>query len=520
MQPNQPQPKLSKEEQKAKKKQQQEQAERERQAKLKELELGHIINTFNRRLREEITDLPTIYRLSMNALKELVKADHASLALIDDDKPEQYLVKVESDLPKAPQGKQLDPALANIKTALNLEINPAEGTLLPSVIKSRQPVVVPDVSKFPDENIQKWAAAHNMKSLFLAPLVVNDAVTGIVSIYTVNNFRAFLPVEVVYCQKLVSALAKAIENAPPTLPEELKSIIKKLAKAPPSSGHVDNFNRMYRHAFQVLLAEQEEPVEALEQVLNRDGDPLLVLWYQLAAMSSLEGELASYMRTMVEEQYRQTLTYVRKHREEGMKLPPGFKDMVKFVEKFPVFKLETLLPEEPLEELIEKVEEAVEAGHLISQGALIADIEQGEMLPDFLSIPATLDLRREIKAQIELADTPAGMDSDKLLDLLSHRAMSEIAKVASRELAEETLFQISAFMELDPDQQETKIDQLATALYRRFMGNLMGAIFGEPNAWGREVVQALKDKGQEATKQRKILIGKLARQEEEEEEED
>lgn len=519
MQPNQPQPKLSKDEQKAKKKQQQEQAEREKQAKIKELELGHIINTFNRRLREEITDLPTIYRMAMNALKDLVKADHVTLALAG-EQPDLFLVKMESDLPKPVPGKPPDPAQVGIKSALNFEISVVEGSLVPSIVKSRQPVVIPDVSKFPEEGVQKWAAAWNMKSLFLAPLVTNDQVQGMVSIYTVNGFRAFLPVEIVYCQKLVGAVAKAIENAPPTLPEDLKGIIKKLAKAPPSSGHVDNFNRMYRQAFQVIASDQEERIEAIDQVLERDGDPLLVLWYQLAAMSALEGETAAYMRALVEEQYRQTVLHVRKHREEGLKLPPGFKDMLKFVERFPSIKLESLLPEEPLEELTEKLEEAVEAGHLISQGALIADIEQGEMLPEFLSIPATLDLRREIKSQIDVADTPSGMDSERLLDGLTLRAISEIAKVASREMGEAALFQIPSFLELEPDQQEGKIEQLSLALYRRFMGNLAGAVFGQPNAWGREVIEALKEKGQEATKQRKILVGKMARQEEEEEDED
>ncbi|MBC7544067.1 MAG: hypothetical protein H7338_15185, partial [Candidatus Sericytochromatia bacterium] len=73
-----------------------EKAERARQERLKELELGHILSGFTRRLKDEILDLPMIHKLACNVAKELLKVDHVTLSVKEGD---VFKVVAEADIP-------------------------------------------------------------------------------------------------------------------------------------------------------------------------------------------------------------------------------------------------------------------------------------------------------------------------------------------------------------------------------------------------------------------------------------
>lgn len=499
-----------------------EKAERARQERLKELELGHILSGFTRRLKEEILDLPMIHKLACNVAKDLLKVDHVALAVHEE---ETFKVVAESDIPKVKKpeaGAAPDPKAVPQLPRTGWEW-PTSSPIITQIVGTSQGVLLPDASQFPDDTLKAAIAKFGLKSQYFLPVLVGGQVQAILELQTTLQPKVVVPVEMTFCQKLTAALGRAIENAPPILPDELKGVVKKLQKAN-NPHHIDLFNKTFDQVFTLILGELEDDDHSdIVQIMERDEQPPLKLWLRLALMTQLEGERAQIFRQGLNEQYTQ-------HREHCIKLEvkvaPGYRDLLKYMAKWPAAVPEELLPKEQLEHLDEEVDKAVR-GELFhdkketkdlkkEQIFLINDIEQSSMMPNFVSVPAAFDLRQQIKAH--LVELPEEVDGAALLDILTQQAMREISKNAGRELAEKVLYEKEGFLELPPDQQIERIEALAKYLHYRFMGNLIPILRGQAGDWAKDVVKALKDRAKEAARQRTVLVGKLMSDDEEEEE--
>jgi hypothetical protein len=499
-----------------------EKAERARQERLKELELGHILSGFTRRLKDEILDLPMIHKLACNVAKDLLKVDHVALAVKEG---EAFKVVAEAEIPKVKKpepGAAPDPrAVAPQQPRTGWEW-PTSSPLITQIVSSGQGVLLPDASQFPDDSLKAAIAKFGLKSQYFLPVMVSGQVQAILELQTTVQPKVVVPVEMTFCQKLTASLGRAIENAPPILPDELKGVVKKLQKAN-NPHHIDLFNKTFDQVFTLILGElEEEDHSDIVAIMERDEQPPLKLWLRLALMTQLEGERAQIFRQAMNELYTQ-------HRENCIKLEikvaPGFRDLLKYMAKWPAAVPDDLLPKEQLENLDGEVDKAVR-GELFhdkketkdlkkEQVFLINDIEQASMMPNFISVPAAFDLRQQIKAH--LVELPEEVDGAALLDILTQQAMREISKNAGREMAEKVLYEKEGFLELPPDQQIERIEALAKYLHYRFMGNLIPILRGQAGDWAKDVVKALKDRAKEAAKQRTVLVGKLLSNDEEEE---
>lgn len=531
-----PQPKAKKglRQQLAERRAEAEKAERARQERLKELELSHILGGFNRRLKEEILDQPMIHKLACNVLKELLKVDHVALSMRgepaakegDEDgsapanEPQPFKVVAESDLPKvkAPEaGQPPDPKAAPIPVSRMAWEWPPTSALMQQMLAANQGVMLPDVNQFPDDTLKAAVTKFSLKSIYFLPVVVGGQIIAFLEVQATQSPKLMIPVEVTFAQKLCANLARAIENAPPILPDELKGVVKKLQKAN-NPNNVDLFNKTFDLVFTLIMGElEDEEHEDLIKVMERDEQPPLQLWLRLALMTQLTDERASICRLAFQELYQQ-------HREHcqtlEIKVVPGYRDLIKYMGKFPLPIAKDLLPEEPMTKLDEDIDQAVR-GQLFHEkrdnGLLINDIEQTQMMVNFVSIPAAFDLRQQIKSHlVNLADE---VDPTLLLDRLCQASMREIAKSTAREMAEKVLYEQEGFLEQSSDDQLEKIEALAKYLHYRLMGNLIPVLRGQASDWSKKILKDLKERSKEAAKQRAVLVGKLLQEDEAEAEE-
>ncbi|MBC7544621.1 MAG: hypothetical protein H7338_18015, partial [Candidatus Sericytochromatia bacterium] len=436
-----------------------------------------------------------------------------------------FKVVAEADIPKI---KKPEPGTVPDPKAVPPQVTrmgwewPASSPLITQIATSGQGVLLPDASQFPDDALKAAILKYALKSQYFLPVMVSGQVQALLEVQTTLQPKVIIPVEMTFTQKLTGGLGRAIENAPPALPDELKGVVKKLQKAN-NPHHIDFFNKTFDLVFTLILGElEDEDHHEIEEMMARDEQPPLKLWLRLALMTQMEADRALICRQAMNELYTQ-------HREQcitlEIKVAPGFRDLLKYMAKWPASLPDGLIPKEQLEILNADVDRAVK-GELFhekketgdakkEQIYLINDIEQASMMPNFVSIPAAFDLRAQIKAH--LVEVPEEVDSAALLDVLSQQAMREISKNAAREMSEKVLYDQEGFLEHPPDQQIERIESLAKFLHYRFMGNLIPVLRGQASDWAKGIVKALKERAKEASKQRTILVGKLLSNQDEEE---
>lgn len=587
--PGQGQP-MSKEQKRA----EAEKQKRLQQEKLRASELMHQIGAFTKTLSTAVIDTPMMYKLGCNTYKTMMRADHC-IAGIFKEFPETGIICVVNaeaigvkeikkpappPLPKGqpPPPPPPEPDLTKPPPKPLLPQNPPKpGTILPTIdfwleipviMKMRelkQPVMIPDASKFSEPELAKFATAFGIKSLLAVPVTIKNSVHGVIIVYTINAFQAFAPVEITHLQKGVSILAKSVETAPPNLPDEMKKkVITKITKAEDSKKVIAYYTSMLDDVFDFIIGEMEE-IEAktaeLEEstpsteeakqeeqgVINSEETPKPVekkitdsellklfmedrkkeeslmrkVWFQLAKFLEFDGDKALLSKIALEENFAQAEEDAT---EKDIYPPPGFKLLIKYLNstKKTIGLEQYAIPAETITSINEEIDKAVR-GQLIHKSddpkaTLINDVEQSDMLANFVSIPAAMDFRQHVKAAAEETDIPEEIDILVLLDDLCYAGMKEIVKSVGQAIAEKNLFELPNFLEQPEAVQLTQTESLTTHIQRRVMANLVGVLKGKSTDWTKGIVDKLKQKSKEAAKKRAVLVGKITVEQEEEEE--
>ncbi|RZL65729.1 MAG: sigma-70 family RNA polymerase sigma factor [Pedobacter sp.] len=291
--PNDPQggnpqdPKLLKQ----KKREEAEKAKKLQQEKRRQVELNMQLGTFSRTLATSVMDTSTMMKLACNTLKSMLQCDHVAISVFEDH-PEirqgvLCLGKSESNLPKLPPPPQPKKKEEDNKPKIKrmmvgdevieivekpekkkkeeeekdkepekpkpmFPVAPKEpfkpGTLprleyiiwdIPLMYKMRdikQPAMIPDPSKFPDPELVKFAGIYLIKSVLFVPIIATnpenneETVTGVLGAMNVNEPKVFTQTEISFAQKIIGVLSKAVNNAPPDLPVNVKKVITSISK--------------------------------------------------------------------------------------------------------------------------------------------------------------------------------------------------------------------------------------------------------------------------------------------------
>lgn len=540
----------------------QKKAEAERQKKIQQekiraLELNHQVVGFQKNLTNSVIDTPMMFKLGANTLKTMLKADHCTVAVFEEypSTGRICIVREESNLPVV---KEKKPTTKEKKGGKDQQIKkpeeeedltnkapvpkppptqpPKPGQLpnltgvflnnmqiIEQVRTTKKPLLIPDASKFPEPAVQQFSKWYGIKTMLLLPMELNGEVAGIVTIYTVNDPIIFTANEISYSEKAIAIMAKAVETAPPELPEEMKKkVIRHMTRSDNSNLVIDFFSETLDNVFEYIIGElSPEDSKNLKQVLEERKNEETILrkvWYQLGELIKVEGDQAILCKMSLREQLRQREEYSA---ELNDVLPPGFKELYKFLNK----KLKTpkLTSKGISEELIEKIDNEID--HIVrgdmllkegSKAIVFHDVEQSDMLVNFCSVQAAHDFRKHIKANIN--DVPEEIDESLLLSELSHQGMREISKTVARNIAEKYLFETEGFLDQPEEKQTEQTEELSLYIHRRIMAALSPTLRGKLSSWSKLMIKKLEEKAEKAAKQRAVLVGKMITQEEEEEE--
>ena len=567
-----------------------ERQKRIQQEKLRASELAHQIGAFTKTLSTSVIDTPMMYKLGCNTFKTMMRADHCIAGVFKEFPETGMICFTETEAtgareikkpapPPTPKGQpppppppEPDPTKPPPKPILS-QHPPKPGTILPAtgfwlempfLFKMRelkQPVMMPDASKSPEPEVQQFAAAFGVKSILAAPVTIKGEVHGIIIVYTLNTFQMFTPIEVTHLQKAITVLARSIETAPPSLPDELKKkVITKIQKAEDSKKVMAYYSSMLDDVFDFIIGElegmeatQEENLQFQEESLidtpeattapeegieteeqpaveekkiteseelrlfmeerKKEESLMRKIWFQLAKFLEFDGDKALLSKTALTENFIQAEEDAF---EKDIYPPPGFKLLNKYINTIKkTLGLEQYsIPAETITAINEEIDKAIR-GQLIhkedEKATVINDLEQSDMLANFVSIPASMDFRQHIKAAAEETDIPEEIDQPILIDDLCYAGMKEA-------MAEKYLFELPNFLEQPESVQLTQNEALTTHIQRRIMANLVGVLKGKATDWTRGVVDKLKQKSKEAAKKRAVLVGRMAGEQEEEEE--
>ncbi|MBX6394320.1 MAG: EAL domain-containing protein, partial [Alicyclobacillaceae bacterium] len=98
-----------------------------------------------------------------------------------------------------------------------------EDLLFQEVLRTKRPVMIPDVEEDPRPD-RRLCAAFGIRGLFLLPLVATDQVLGVVAIVSLGEPRAYTDEEMQLAQFIVDATATALANV--IRMEKLEQIVK------------------------------------------------------------------------------------------------------------------------------------------------------------------------------------------------------------------------------------------------------------------------------------------------------
>ncbi|HEY9840822.1 MAG TPA: hypothetical protein V6D23_10230, partial [Candidatus Obscuribacterales bacterium] len=178
--------------------------------------------------------------------------------------------------------------------------------------------------------------------------------------------------------------------------------------------------------------------------------------------------------------------------------------------------------EEILYDIDKEIFKAVRGALLFSEGkraTVINDIEQSEMLVNFISVTAAQDFKHHIRAALpELHDD---IDPPALVAELAHHGMREISLTVAQNMAEKYLYEIESFLERPEEWQRERIERLKVYIHYRIMANLVPTLRSEdPTLWGNLMADKIRKRAAKAAKQRAVLVGRMVRGANEEGDED
>lgn len=615
--PGQQQQKLTKEQKKALAEQQ----KRIQQEKMRALELNKLVANLSKELASSVIDTPMMYKLGANRLKLMLKADHCSVALFEEYPnlgkiciirqqsnipPNKEKIRAEEEAKKkakaaiaaAKAARQPPPpaAVALLESLKNkgkksdddkkepVPVPPPKEPPKPGIIPdldgvfihtlqvveqirtSNKPIMIPDVSKFPDKAVQQFATWYGIKSLLFLPVMVHGEVVGIITIYALNNPQAFSQNELIHSQKAVEALTKSVETAPPVLPDNLKdNVISKINKDDNSHNIIEYYSRFLDDVFEFMIGElkgeEAQELVELQEEQSKTDNPLRKVWYQLGKMVGFteQPDMAYLCHIGIKELVSQAVEYAKSKKgspptgieelskimTEKLKLPEILSDpnappeRAEAEEDSPSGKYqmvggellvsetiddEDFDEEEILEEVDKEIHDAVRGFLLFSDEkrvTLINDVEQSEMLNNFVAVTAAADFRQHIRASMEnIPDIPEEVDTDISLAQLSHMGMREISFVVAQNMAEKYLYEIEGFLEMPEEKQKEQMDNLQKYIHLKIMANLTPTLRGKLSVWQKLMEEKVKKKAERAAKQRAVLVGRMVNIEEDEEDED
>lgn len=581
--PNDPQggnpqdPKLLKQ----KKREEAEKAKKLQQEKRRQVELNMQLGTFSRTLATSVMDTSTMMKLACNTLKSMLQCDHVAISLFEDH-PEirqgvLCLGKSESNLPKLapppqPKKKEEDnkPKIKRMmvgdevieivekqekkkkeeekdkepeKPKPMFPVAPKEpfkpGTLprleyiiwdIPLMYKMRdikQPAMIPDPSKFPDPELVKFAGIYLIKSVLFVPIIANnpenneETVTGVLAAMNVNEPKVFTQTEISFAQKIIGVLSKAVNNAPPDLPVNVKKVITSISKDEASDRLVDFYSSMLDDIFDLIVYEMAEDCppsihKLIEEVHKIDSESKLrKIWFQINELVRAEGHLGNVAKRAIHENFQQVAEFTK---AKNGNMPKGFKNLNAYVRKNLRYDdIRNLFDTEEMEEVVDVIEEQIDnalRGQALftdkEKAILINDIEQSNMLLNYISAPSSVDFRNHIKAAMEeVNDYPDDVDKDALLNELTYHGIAEISKSVCQDLVEKSLFEIPQYLEQPQEKQAEQSDALVSHFHVKIMSNLVTTLKGKKSVWVNHISHEIKERAKEAAKKRAVMVGRL-----------
>jgi hypothetical protein len=594
----QPPPKLTREQKRALA----EQKKRMEQERMRSMELQKLLGNFQSELETSVIDPPMMLKLACNRLKLMLKADHAVATSYENyvqHGGEICLVRQQSNLPPKPASEKKDEGPQFKRVIVGSEImevkikqekkdeedgpkipmpvpppkEPLKGGQLPDldgvfmhplaimeqVRSSRQPLMIPDCSKYSEQNVVQFSATYGIKSMLLMPVIVQNEVFSILIIMTVNQPQGYVPLELRYVQQAIDSLVRSIETAPPILPEKLKErVITPMTHGDNVPKQIEYYSEYFDNIFDFMIAEleEDEAEELIELQKAQESVPnkLRKVWYQIGKFLEFkENPKFSYLFNIaMNELADQALEFAEAkkfNQPRGLKAFQEFMDrQIKrpdiknfFMENDPAEKqskmmvvgnevismdtdagAEAAIIEEILSEVDKEVTKAVRGSLLFSEGkraTLINDIEQSEMLVNFVAVTAATDFRQHIKSA--LPEMHEDIEQTDLLAELAHQGMREISMVVSQNMAEKYLYDMEDFLEQPEETQKEQIHQLQMYIHYRIMANLVPTLRAEePTLWAILIEDRIKKRALKASKQRAVLVGRMVRASSSESDED
>ncbi len=570
-----------------------EQKKRMEQERMRSMELQKLLGNFQSELETSVIDPPMMLKLACNRLKLMLKADHCVATAYEhyvQHGGEICLVRQQSNLPPKPASEKKDEGPQVKRVIVGTEImevkikqekkeeddgpkipmppplpkEPLKGGQLPDldgvfmhplaimeqVRSSRQPLMIPDCSKYSDQGVVQFCAPYGIKSMLLMPVIAKGEVLSILIIMTVNQPQGYVPLELRYTQQAIDSLVRSIETAPPILPEKLKErVITPMTHGDNVPKQIEYYSEYFDNIFDFMIAEleEDEAEELLELQKAQETVPnkLRKVWLQIGKFLEFKEQpkLAYLFNIAMNELADQAIEFAESkkfNQPRGLKAFQEFMDrQVKkpdiksfFMENDPEEKqskmmivgneiismdtdagAEAAIIEEIIEEVDKEITKAVRGNLLFSEGkraTLINDIEQSEMLVNFVAVTAATDFRTHIKAA--LPEMHEDIDQTELLADLAHQGMREISMVVAQNMAEKYLYDMEGFLEQPEELQKSQIHQLQMYIHYRVMANLVPTLrAAEPTLWAMMVQDKIKKRAQKAAKQRAVLVGRMVR---------
>ncbi len=580
-----------------------EQKKRMEQERMRGMELQKLVGNLQSELEHSVIDPPMMYKLACNRFKLMLKAEHVVAAMYEhyDELGEICVVRQQSNLPPKPIEKKEEekPVIKRImvggeiietiekvekkeeddgpKIPVNKQPpkDPPKGGQLPDlegvflhtlpvveqVRAGRQPLLIPDATKFSDAAVAQFATSWGIKSILFLPSVVRDHVDTILVVMTTTNPQGYTPNEMQYVAKAMEILDRSIETAPPVLPEKLKErVITPLTSGDNVAKQIEYYSEYFDDIFNFMIGELEadesEELIELQASLSNAPNRLRKVWYQIGKFLEFkEDPKLSYLFNVgMNELAKQAIEYAE---NKDLKKPRGLVQFQEFMDrriKKPEIK-ELLVEEsakqaddkpkmimvggevmsveseaaeteqffeEYVEEIDKEISKAVRGMLLFSESkraTLINDIEQSEMLVNFVAVTAAQDFKQHIRAALpELHDD---IEPTNLVAELAHQGMREISMTVAQNMAEKYLYEIETFLEKPEEWQREKIETLKMYIHYRIMANLVPTLRSQDlTLWGSLMADKLKKRAAKAAKQRAVMVGRLVRANNENEDDD
>ena len=400
----------------------------------------------------------------------------------------------------------------------------------------KQPAMIPDPSKFPDPELVKFTGIYLIKSILFVPLNGSnvgenneETVVGVLAAMNVNEPKVFTQTEITFAQKIMQALSKAVTSAPPDLPINVKKVITSISKDEASDRLVDFYSTMLDDIFDLIVYEMHEDCPPIIHKLIEDShkiehdSKLKKIWFQIYELVRAEGNLGNIAKRAIHENFEQVSEFIK---AKSAVMPKGFKNLNAYVRKNLRYEdIKNLFDSEEMEEVVDVLDEqiynALRGQALFTdkeKATLINDVEQANMLLNYISAPSAVDFRNHIKAAMEeVTDYPEDVDKDALLTELTYHGLSEISKSVCQDLVEKALFEIPQYLEQSQEKQADQSETLVSHFHVKIMSNLVTCLKGKKSVWANHVSHEIKEKAKEAAKKRAVLVGRLKTDIEEEE---